>query len=343
MIKASHLSKIYGDRIAAKDISFEIENGTICGFLGPNGAGKSTTMNMLTGYLTPASGTVLVNDIDMFKNPGKAKKMIGYLPEIPPLYMDMTVREYLLFASRIKGIPKAEIPGEIDRVAAKTGVADVLDRLIMNLSKGYKQRTGFAQALLGDPEILILDEPTVGLDPKQIVEIRNLIKELGEKHTVILSTHILSEVSMICDDVVIISHGRVMASGNADELVESYNRIQNMKLVLKANATQAQMLLEDIEDIDSKKILSEEDGVTVIEVIAKKDKDIREVIAGKMSENNITVLEQSVSRVTLEDVYLKLTSEDHYREFLLEEGIITSNLKKDDALNIINIDEAKEK
>ena len=341
MIKAIHLSKIYGDRIAAKDISLEVNSGTICGFLGPNGAGKSTTMNMLTGYLTPTSGTVLINDVDMFKNPGKAKKMIGYLPEIPPLYLDMTVYEYLKFACGLKKIPKSDTEDEITKAVNKTGLSDVKGRLIKNLSKGYKQRTGLAQALLGDPEVLILDEPTVGLDPKQIVEIRELIKELGKNHTVILSTHILSEVSMICDDIVIISHGRVMASGNAEELVENHNRIQNMKLVIKTNASQAELALEDIEDIKTKTILSEEDGVTTINIIGKKDKDLREIVAAKLSDKNITVLEQSVSRVTLEDVYLKLTSEEHYRDFLVEEGIITGG-KVGEAPEIVTIDGAKE-
>jgi len=329
MIKASHLTRIYGDRIAAKDISFEVEKGIVCGFLGPNGAGKSTTMNMLTGYLTPSSGTVLVNDVDMFKNPGKAKKMIGYLPEIPPLYVDMTVTEYLGFAAELKGIPKISRVDEISRVIEKAGLNDVKGRIIKNLSKGYKQRTGLAQALLGDPEILILDEPTVGLDPKQIVEIRNLIKELGKDHTVILSTHILSEISAVCDNVLVISHGRVMASGNAESLVDSFNRIQNITLVLKENASSVENVIETIEDIESSTVISEENGVTTINIVAKKDKDIRELLAEKLLAANITVLEQSVARVTLEDVYLQLTSEEYYRDHLIEEGLITRNTESE--------------
>lgn len=329
MIKASHLTRIYGDRIAAKDISFEVEKGIVCGFLGPNGAGKSTTMNMLTGYLTPSSGTVLVNDVDMFKNPGKAKKMIGYLPEIPPLYVDMTVTEYLGFAAELKGIPKISRVDEISRVIEKAGLNDVKGRIIKNLSKGYKQRTGLAQALLGDPEILILDEPTVGLDPKQIVGIRNLIKELGKDHTVILSTHILSEISAVCDNVLVISHGRVMASGNAESLVDSFNRIQNITLVLKENASSVENVIETIEDIESSTVISEENGVTTINIVAKKDKDIRELLAEKLLAANITVLEQSVARVTLEDVYLQLTSEEYYRDHLIEEGLITRNTESE--------------
>lgn len=325
MIKVSHLSKVYGDHIAAKDISFEIEKGCICGFLGPNGAGKSTTMNMITGYLAPNSGEVLVNDISMQKNPIKAKKMIGYLPEIPPIYPDMTVLEYLDFAAELKGINKFQRKDEVERVIEKAGLEQVNTRVIKYLSKGFKQRVGLAQALLGDPEILILDEPTVGLDPKQIVEIRDLIKELKEDHTVILSTHILSEVSAVCDRIVIISHGRVVADSEPDKLVEENNEVQTFTLVVKGNASSAEGALKQIEDISAYKIESEENGQVKLKVMAKRHADIRETVSTKCIEAGLVILELNVSYVSLEDVYLKLTSESYYKELLLKEGIISED------------------
>jgi len=325
VIKVSHLSKVYGDHIAAKDISFEIEKGCICGFLGPNGAGKSTTMNMITGYLAPNSGEVLVNDISMQKNPIKAKKMIGYLPEIPPIYPDMTVLEYLDFAAELKGINKFQRKDEVERVIEKAGLEQVNTRVIKYLSKGFKQRVGLAQALLGDPEILILDEPTVGLDPKQIVEIRDLIKELKEDHTVILSTHILSEVSAVCDRIVIISHGRVVADSEPDKLVEENNEVQTFTLVVKGNASSAEGALKQIEDISAYKIESEENGQVKLKVMAKRHADIRETVSTKCIEAGLVILELNVSYVSLEDVYLKLTSESYYKELLLKEGIISED------------------
>lgn len=325
MIKVSHLSKVYGDHIAAKDISFEIEKGCICGFLGPNGAGKSTTMNMITGYLAPNSGEVLVNDISMQKNPIKAKKMIGYLPEIPPIYPDMTVLEYLDFAAELKGINKFQRKDEVERVIKKAGLEQVNTRVIKYLSKGFKQRVGLAQALLGDPEILILDEPTVGLDPKQIVEIRDLIKELKDDHTVILSTHILSEVSAVCDRIVIISHGRVVADSEPDKLVEENNEVQTFTLVVKGNASSAEGALKQIEDISAYKIESEENGQVKLKVMAKRHADIRETVSTKCIEAGLVILELNVSYVSLEDVYLKLTSESYYKELLLKEGIISED------------------
>lgn len=322
MIQVSHLTKAYGDHIAAKDISFQIEKGCICGFLGPNGAGKSTTMNMITGYIAPSSGIVTINDVSMQKEPIKAKKMIGYLPEIPPIYPDMTVLEYIDFVAELKGIPGFQRADEVERVMGKTGLEKVKTRVIKYLSKGYKQRVGLAQALIGDPEILILDEPTVGLDPKQIVEIRDLIKELKENHTVILSTHILSEVSAVCDRIVVISHGRVVADAEPDKLVKENNEVQTFTLVVKGNASAAENALSGIEDINAYKTESEQDGQVKLRVMAKRNADIRESVSLKCQEAGLTILELNVSYVSLEDVYLKLTSETYYKELLEKEGII---------------------
>jgi len=321
LIQVSHLTKVYGDHIAAKDVTFSIDKGCICGFLGPNGAGKSTTMNMITGYLAPNSGTVEINGVSMQKEPIKAKKMIGYLPEIPPIYPDMTVLEFLSFAAELKGILKFQRADEVNRVIEKAGLEGVKTRVIKYLSKGYKQRVGLAQALIGDPEILILDEPTVGLDPKQIVEIRDLIRELKENHTVILSSHILSEIEAVCDRIIVISHGRVVASAEPDQLVKENNEVQTFTLVVKGNASSAENALSGIEDINTYKIESEQDGQVKLRVMAKRHADIRESVSVKCQEAGLTILELNVSYVSLEDVYLKLTSESYYKELLQKEGI----------------------
>ena len=218
MIEISHLTKKYGTHVAVDDLNLTIEPGRIYGFLGPNGAGKSTTMNMITGYLGATEGTIKINGFDILAQPEDAKKCIGYLPELPPLYMDMTVEEYLLFAAELKKIPKEKRKLYVEDAMATTKITDMRGRLIKNLSKGYRQRVGLAQA--GYPEVIILDEPTVGLDPKQIIEIRDLIQSLGKKHTVILSSHILSEVRAVCDYIFIISHGKLVASEETEELVE---------------------------------------------------------------------------------------------------------------------------
>ena len=211
MIEVKHLTKRYGSHTAVSDLSFTVEKGQIYGFLGPNGAGKSTTMNIMTGCLAATSGEVVIGGYDIFQDAAQAKRLIGYLPEQPPLYLDRTPREYLRFVARAKGIPEKRIPGELDRVMTVTGTLDVADRLMKNLSKGYRQRVGVAQALLGSPQLIILDEPTVGLDPAQVIELRRLIRELGRTHTVILSSHILSEVKAVCDKALILSQGHLAA------------------------------------------------------------------------------------------------------------------------------------
>ena len=236
MITIEHLTKKYGDHVAVDDLNLTIEPGRIYGFLGPNGAGKSTTMNIITGYLAASSGTVTVNGYDIYKDAVKAKAHIGYLPEIPPVYSDMTVLEYLTFVAELKKIPRKQINEEVDEVCVTTGISDVAGRLIRNLSKGYRQRVGLAQAILGNPDIIILDEPTVGLDPAQIIEIRHLIQKLGQKHTVILSSHILSEISAVCNYVFIISHGKLVASDETEHLLTMMKGAQEIDITLMTDA-----------------------------------------------------------------------------------------------------------
>lgn len=309
MVKVTHLKKKYGDHMAVDDISFELEDGHVYGFLGPNGAGKSTTMNMITGYLAPTGGSVLIDDISMMKYPEKAKKLIGYLPEIPPLYPDMTVTEYLKFAAELKGISKLERKDKIRKIVETVKLEAVEERLIRNLSKGYKQRVGLAQALLTDPKIIILDEPTVGLDPKQIVEVRDLIRKLGEEHTVILSTHILSEVSAVCDHVLIVSRGKIAADDSIDRLVERYNEKQRLILVVKGNSSNAEKVIGKIDGIEESSMLEENADSCRIRITAKAGRDIREEIFVKCFENQLIVLELNVEEISFEDVYLRLTSD----------------------------------
>lgn len=311
MIRVSHLSKKYGEKLALNDVSFDIEDDHIYGFLGPNGAGKSTTMNIITGYISPSSGSIVINDDSMLSNPCKAKKHIGYLPEFPPLYMDMTVLEYLDFAAELKGIKNREQRSEeVERCIDKVNLDNVSEQLIKTLSKGYKQRVGLATALLGNPDILILDEPTVGLDPKQIVEIRELIKELGKEHTVILSSHILSEISAVCDHIIIINNGVVVANDTPDELIRKYNEIQELDICLDGNSSRASKYLEDIEGIKSFNIISEDSDSCRIHVTAKEGMDVRAQVSTAAINNGYTVLELKVNNVSLEDVYLRLTREE---------------------------------
>ncbi|MGN0345980.1 MAG: ABC transporter ATP-binding protein [Lachnospiraceae bacterium] len=317
MIEIRHLTKRYGERIAVNDISLQLEEGKIIGFLGPNGAGKSTTMNMITGYLAPSQGDVIVNEISMLKRPMEAKKRIGYLPENPPLYSDMLVEEYLRFVIELKGVAKGERDAELDRVINLTKLMGVKSRLIRNLSKGYRQRVGLAQALAGNPAILILDEPSVGLDPQQIVEIRELIRELGKQHTVILSTHILSEAQAVCDEIVILSRGRIVAQSKPDLLVEAYNQDREMELLLKTNASAAENLLSKIPGIEQMKILQEDNRS--VRILLKTQTDLREKVAVTCARENITVLELNIRRVSLEEVYLKLTN-DTYLDMVEDNG-----------------------
>ena len=277
MIEISNLVKKYGDHVAVDNLSLTIEPGKIYGLLGPNGAGKSTTMNILTGYIGATSGTVKINGYDILNQPEEAKKCVGYLPELPPLYMDMTVAEYLKFVAELKKIEKKKRKEMINDAMEMTGVSDVSERLIKNLSKGYRQRVGFAQAVLGYPQIIILDEPTVGLDPKQIIEIRELIKKLGENHTVILSSHILTEISAVCDHVFIISKGKLVASDATENLINLMSTEQNIDIIAKCDEAVARQVIENVSDVKEVKFEQPEEDDTVKFVVrAQKGCDIRE-------------------------------------------------------------------
>lgn len=311
MIEINHLVKKYGSHVAVDDLSLTVEPGKIYGFLGPNGAGKSTTMNIITGYLAATSGEGKINGFDVLKQPEEAKKCVGYLPELPPLYMDMTVKEYLDFVAELKKLEKSLRAGYVKEAMKITKTEEVSGRLIRNLSKGYRQRVGFAQAVLGYPEILILDEPTVGLDPKQIIEIRDLIKELGKKHTIILSSHILSEISAVCDHVFIISHGKLVASDSTENLLERMTGAQEIELLVKAEEDTAETAIREVAQVERcEKTESKEDGAVQLLVTAKKDADVREAIYHTCVEHHMPILEMKAASKSLEDVFLELTSQE---------------------------------
>lgn len=307
VIEINNLVKKYGDHVAVDDLSLTVEPGKIYGFLGPNGAGKSTTMNIITGYLGATSGEVKINGHDIFKEPEEAKKSIGYLPEIPPLYVDMTVREYLDFVAELKKLEKSLRKRYVEEAMETTGITDVANRMIRNLSKGYRQRVGFAQAILGYPEIIILDEPTVGLDPKQIIEIRELIKKLGEKHTVILSSHILTEISAVCDHVFIISKGKLVASDATENLVSLMSGAQEIEVTVRTDVANAQKELAAISEISKVEVKNEDAGELV--VYAKKGADVREDVFRTLAEKHFAVLEMHTIEKSLEDVFLEITQE----------------------------------
>lgn len=311
MIEINHLVKKYGSHVAVDDLSLTVEPGRIYGFLGPNGAGKSTTMNIITGYLAATGGEVKINGFDVLKQPEEAKKCVGYLPELPPLYMEMTVKEYLDFVAELKKLDKSLRAGYVKEAMKITRTEEVSGRLIRNLSKGYRQRVGFAQAVLGYPEILILDEPTVGLDPKQIIEIRDLIRELGKKHTIILSSHILSEISAVCDHVFIISHGKLVASDSTENLLERMTGAQEIELLLKAEENEAETAIREIAQVERcEKTEAKEDGTVGLLVTAKKDADVREAIYHTCVEHHIPILEMKAASKSLEDVFLELTAQE---------------------------------
>ena len=308
MIEVKNLTKRYGNHLAVDHLNFTVESGKIYGFLGPNGAGKSTTMNIMTGYLGATEGQVLIDGHDILKEPEEAKKNIGYLPEIPPLYMEMTVREYLEFAAELKGIKKDKREPQIEEVIRLAKLRDVENRLIQNLSKGYKQRVGLAQAVLGFPEIIILDEPTVGLDPKQIIEIRDLIKGLKQKHTVILSSHILSEVRAVCDYVLIISHGKLVASDTPDNLERLAAGSNSLLMKIKGEKDTIRKALETIEGVTGVEMSYDSDEkLWKTKLSIQENVDIREKVFYAMAKANCPIYEMQVKRVSLEDVFLELT------------------------------------
>ena len=310
MIEVKNLVKKYGNHLAVDHLNFTIEEGHIYGFLGPNGAGKSTTMNIMTGYLGATEGEVLINGHDILKEPEEAKKQIGYLPELPPLYMDMTVREYMEFAAELKKIPKAKRAESIDDVEKLVKIKDVEKRLIKNLSKGYRQRVGLAQAVLGFPEIIILDEPSVGLDPKQIIEIRELIRKLAKKHTVILSSHILAEVQEICDDILIISKGKLIAEGSPDELEELTHVKETIELTILADETSVKQVLSDFSDIDDVNWLDVSKDSCHIQINTNKDsQEICADLSLKFAQKKMPVTQMFINKATLEDIFLELTGD----------------------------------
>ena len=310
MIEVQGLTKRYGSKVAVDDISFFVDRGEIVGFLGPNGAGKSTTMNILTGYLSSDIGTVKIGGFDILDEPDEAKKKIGYLPENPPLYMDMTVREYLDFVYDLK---KAKIPRKrhIKEICQTVKITDVYNRLIKNLSKGYKQRVGVAQALIGNPEVLILDEPTVGLDPKQIIDIRNLIKELGKKHTVILSSHILPEIQAVCDRVIIINRGKIVADDTAENLSANISTDHRLLVTVEGPENEVYKTLSTLPGMREVTTLGNRGGGRFeYSLEAKEGVDVRRELNKRLAARSWPILALKSNELTLEDIFLKLVSLD---------------------------------
>ena len=310
MIEVRNLVKKYGDHLAVDHLSFQIEAGRIYGFLGPNGAGKSTTMNIMTGYLGATEGEVLIDGHDILKEPEEAKRHIGYLPEQPPLYMDMTVREYLEFAAELKGLKKKQRSGEIEEVEKLVRIKEVENRLIKNLSKGYRQRVGLAQAVLGFPEIIILDEPSVGLDPKQIIEIRELIRKLAKNHTVILSSHILAEVREVCDYIMIISKGKLVASDTPENLERMLGQNNIVEIEARTTTAEVRRILKNVSGIETIEAQSTGNGITKGSICEKKGADIRESVFRAFASAGIPLMTLKVSGTTLEDVFMELTQRD---------------------------------
>ncbi len=331
MIEIQHLTKQYGDHIAVSDLSISIEAGQIYGFLGPNGAGKSTTMNILTGCLAATTGTVTIDGYDIFEQPNEAKRRIGYLPEQPPVYLDMTPLEYLRFVGEAKGLRGAALRSGVSVAMERTQITGMKDRLIKHLSKGYRQRVGIAQALLGDPQVIILDEPTVGLDPLQIIEIRDLIRSLGREHTVILSSHILSEVAAVCDQIMIISHGKLVAADTAENLTRLMAGSNTLRLTVRGNETAVRTALETIElpqpeapageepqltmELDTESGMelhcrpSEDAGCVDVTIVTGPETDLREAAYRAVTAAGLPLLHLSLDRASLEDVFLELTAD----------------------------------
>ena len=316
MIEVKHLTKRYGNICAVSDLSFTIEKGQIYGFLGPNGAGKSTTMNIMTGCLAATEGEVLIGGYDIFEEPEKAKQLIGYLPEQPPLYLDMTPREYLTFVAKAKGVPGKQISSQLDHVLTVTQTMDVADRLIKNLSKGYRQRVGIAQALLGNPEVIILDEPTVGLDPLQIIEIRDLIQELGKEHTVILSSHILSEVQAVCKTILIIAHGKLVACDTPENLERLFAGSTEVTLMTEATAEEAASILSAVEHITKMDIQAADDNCcqVLLEIDTADDRSACRDIFFAFSQAGKAILQITPTRASLEDIFIELTHSEEQED-----------------------------
>ncbi len=307
MIEVKHVTKKYGKSVAVEDISFSINDGEIVGLLGPNGAGKSTTMNILTGYIEQTSGEVIIEGYNTLKKPRKAKKQIGYMPEGVPLYTDLTVKEFVTYMAELKQVDKKTRKEKVQKILEQTGLQEVENKLTKNLSRGYKQRVSMAGALVGEPKILILDEPTVGLDPKQITEIRNLIKELGKTHTIILSSHILSEVSQICNKVIIINKGKIIATDTPEHLENKVNNNNCIYVTVEDTENKMETIKDKITEIKNIEFVQENEDKTKQYLIeADKDIDLRKKIFSEFAKENITIFEMKKADTTLEDAFMKL-------------------------------------
>ena len=320
MIEVKNLVKQYGAHRALNGISFTVEKGKIYGLLGPNGAGKSTTMNIITGCLAATSGTATIDGHDIFEEPIEAKKLIGYLPEMPPLYMDMTPAEYLTFVAEAKGLRGFDATGQVEEVIEVTGLEEYKNKLIKNLSKGYKQRVGIAQAMLGNPEVIILDEPTVGLDPKQILEIRDLIRRLGETKTVILSSHILAEISAVCQHIMIISRGNLVANDTLENLEAIANKSNKLRLTVRGETENVLEKLRSLEGVISAEGEGK-DGICSVRLELEKGGDHRDAIFFAMSESKTPILSMDYEETTLEDIFLAMTDDNVYPD---EDGNLPS-------------------
>ena len=307
MIEVKNITKKYGSFTAVDNISFKIEEGEIIGLLGPNGAGKSTTMNMITGYIEPTEGEIIVNGYDISKKPKKAKAQIGYMPEGVPLYSDLTVKEFVTYMAELKKVDRKTRKEKVEKIIEQTGLKDVEKKLTRNLSRGYKQRVSMAGALVGEPKILILDEPTVGLDPKQITEIRSLIKELGKTHTIILSSHILSEVSQICNKVIIINKGKIVAIDTPENLEKKVESNNTTYVTVEDTENKIEIIKEKIPEIKNIKLIKEnEDGTKQYVLESDKDVDLRKIVFNEFAKENITIFEMKKADTTLEDAFMKL-------------------------------------
>lgn len=335
MIEVKGLTKLYGNHTAVSDLTFTVEDNCVYGFLGPNGAGKSTTMNIITGCLSATEGEVTIDGHDIYEDAVEAKKKIGYLPEIPPLYSDMTPKEYLSFVADAKRVSKAEKKEQIESAMEQTGIKAVENKLIKSLSKGYRQRVGIAQALIANPSIIILDEPTVGLDPKQIIEIRALIKELGKNHTVILSSHILSEVQAVCDKILIISGGSLVACDTPERLETLFAGSKTIKMTVKASKEEAENAISDISQIRSAKSTEVDESLTRLEITADKEADIADKLFFAFADIRKPIVQMIEETASLEDIFLELTS-------LNEKPPVSSDITEDTAVPAESLEESTE-
>jgi len=343
VIEVKHVTKKYGNFTAVDDINFTIKDNEIIGFLGPNGAGKSTTMNMITGYIEPTNGKIIVNDFDISKEPKKVKRQIGYMPESTPLYYDLTVREFVNYMADLKYVKRKEKKEKVDKVLKEVGLTNVEKKLIKNLSRGYKQRVSLAGALIGDPKVLILDEPTVGLDPKQITEIRDLIRKLGKNHTVILSSHILSEVSQICEKVIIINKGKVLAVDTPSHLEEEFEEENSIYVTVEDEKNKINEASKKIKNLKNIEFIKEKnDGTKQYQLTADKSTDLRKEIFNLFPKNDINILELKKSEITLEDAFLNLISQKEKEVEEKTEKEETKKVKREEELNKMSKKDRKE-